>query len=101
MSLSVYDEVDVDDMSFDAAVGTFYFPCVCQLFPTHQKNYKNFHYQPLCVCLFYVPYQPCGDKFFITLDDLLSGEDIARCPSCSLLLRVIAADLEDLEKRFS
>lgn len=32
---------------------------------------------------------PCGDRFEITKLDLRDGEDIARCPSCSLLVRVI------------
>ena len=32
---------------------------------------------------------PCGDVFILTKEDLEDGEDIARCPSCSLLLRVI------------
>ncbi|KAI9314555.1 hypothetical protein BX666DRAFT_1967757 [Dichotomocladium elegans] len=32
---------------------------------------------------------PCGDKFEISVDDLRDGEDIARCPSCSLIIRVI------------
>ena len=40
---------------------------------------------------------PCGDKFEINIDDLRDGEDIAVCPSCSLMIRVIF-DLEDLEK---
>ena len=31
---------------------------------------------------------PCGDLFAISVDDLLDGEDLADCPSCSLLLRV-------------
>ena len=40
---------------------------------------------------------PCGDKFEINIDDLRDGEDIAVCPSCSLMIRVIF-DLEDLVK---
>ena len=50
---------------------------------------------------------PCGDKFEISIvtlttmglqhiyskqlqqDDLRDGEDVARCPSCSLIIRVI------------
>lgn len=32
---------------------------------------------------------PCGDRFEITKLDLRDGEDIAKCPSCSLLVRVI------------
>lgn len=54
-----YDEVEIEDMAFDESNNTFYYPC------------------------------PCGDKFFITLDDILDGEEVARCPSCSLILKVI------------
>jgi len=39
---------------------------------------------------------PCGDKFLISRSDLSEGEDIARCASCSLLIRVIF-DPDDLE----
>ena len=35
---------------------------------------------------------PCGDEFQITLEDLENGEDIATCPSCSLIIRVIYDD---------
>lgn len=57
--MSVYDEVEIEDMEFDADEQVYYYPC------------------------------PCGDKFFIALEDLYDGEDIAECPSCSLTLRVI------------
>lgn len=40
---------------------------------------------------------PCGDRFEINIDDLRDGEDIAVCPSCSLMIRVIF-DAENLEK---
>lgn len=32
---------------------------------------------------------PCGDLFQITGDELAAGEDIAYCPSCSLVVRVL------------
>lgn len=32
---------------------------------------------------------PCGDLFQITLAELEIGEDIATCPSCSLVIKVI------------
>lgn len=32
---------------------------------------------------------PCGDVFEITLEEMLEGEDIAHCPSCSLKIRVL------------
>ncbi|KAF5021428.1 hypothetical protein F66182_6522 [Fusarium sp. NRRL 66182] len=57
--LSIYDEVEIEDMTFDEAMGVYQFPC------------------------------PCGDRFQITLEDLLEEQDIAVCPSCSLMIRVI------------
>lgn len=59
MAEPVYDEVEIEDMDYDEESETYYYPC------------------------------PCGDRFFITKDDLMDGEDIATCPSCSLRLRVI------------
>lgn len=32
---------------------------------------------------------PCGDLFQITRAELASGEEIAHCPSCSLVVKVI------------
>lgn len=46
-------------MTFDSALGIYHYPC------------------------------PCGDKFEISIDDLRDGEEIAVCPSCSLMIRVI------------
>lgn len=59
MSGEVYDEVEIEDLDFDADNQTFYYPC------------------------------PCGDKFQITLDQIGTGETIAKCPSCSLTIRVV------------
>ena len=59
MSGEVYDEIEIEDLDFDADNQTFYYPC------------------------------PCGDKFQITLDEIGNGGDIAKCPSCSLIIRVV------------
>lgn len=67
---AVYDEIEIEDMEWNAENRTFYYPC------------------------------PCGDKFFIPLDELLGGEDIARCPSCSLIIRVIF-DPEEVEAKYA
>ncbi|XP_021076769.1 DPH3 homolog [Mus pahari] len=32
---------------------------------------------------------PCGDNFSITKEDLENGEDVAMCPSCSFVMKVI------------
>jgi diphthamide biosynthesis protein 3 len=55
----VYDDVDLDEMQFDEAAETYYYPC------------------------------PCGDRFSITIAELEAGDTIARCPSCSLIIRVL------------
>jgi diphthamide biosynthesis protein 3 len=40
---------------------------------------------------FYYPC-PCGDRFSIALEELMDGEDIATCPSCTLRIRVVVDD---------
>jgi diphthamide biosynthesis protein 3 len=42
---------------------------------------------------------PCGDRFQVTLEELMMGEEIARCPSCSLMIKVIYD--EEALSRFS
>lgn len=54
-----YDEVEIEDMEFNEELQTYFYPC------------------------------PCGDRFQITVEELRDGEEIARCPSCSLIIRVI------------
>lgn len=56
---SIYEEVEIEDMQYDAETQIYSYPC------------------------------PCGDKFSIALEDLHDGEDIATCPSCTLRIRVI------------
>ncbi|PKS07029.1 hypothetical protein jhhlp_005626 [Lomentospora prolificans] len=57
--LSVYDEIEIEDMTYDADRELYTYPC------------------------------PCGDRFEISLYDLRDESDIAVCPSCSLMIRVI------------
>lgn len=56
---SIYDEIEFEDLTFHPATALYTYPC------------------------------PCGDQFEISLPDLRVGEDIAVCPSCSLMIRVI------------
>ena len=64
-----YDEMDLVEMEFDEAGDKFTAPC------------------------------PCGDKFFITVDQLFDNEEKATCPSCSLLLKVVY-DPDDVRRQF-
>ena len=54
-----YDEVDLEDMEWNQDLKAYTYQC------------------------------PCGDFFQITLEELKAGEDIAHCPSCSLVLLVV------------
>jgi diphthamide biosynthesis protein 3 len=57
--MSFYDEIEIEDMTYDEATTLYHYPC------------------------------PCGDRFEISLGDLRDGEDVAVCPSCSLQIKVI------------
>jgi len=66
-----YDEIEIEDMTWDAEAGVYHYPC------------------------------PCGDRFEISRKQLAECEDIATCPSCSLVIRVIYDPLDfedDLEE---
>jgi len=62
-----YDEIEIEDMSWDDVKKVFHYPC------------------------------PCGDRFEISRAQLGNYEDIATCPSCSLIIRVVydPLDFED------
>ncbi len=62
----IYEEVPLEEMEYESADKAFYYTC------------------------------PCGDLFALTLNEMLSGDDIAKCPSCSLLIRVVFTP-EDLK----
>lgn len=70
---SFHDEVEIEDFTYDEETDTFTYPC------------------------------PCGDMFTITREELLKGEDVAECPSCSLIVKVIynKDEIEDIVKEKS
>ena len=63
--MSLYDEIEIEDMTFDRTLQLYHYPC------------------------------PCGDRFEVSLGDLRDGADIAVCPSCSLMIKVVF-DVGDL-----
>ncbi len=56
---NIYDTIEIEDMEFDKRTKTFYYPC------------------------------PCGDRFAITIKQMLVEFKIAECPSCSLKIKVV------------
>ncbi|KAI9049730.1 hypothetical protein LZ554_005882 [Drepanopeziza brunnea f. sp. 'monogermtubi'] len=67
MAENIYDEIEIEDMTYDPVLEIYHYPC------------------------------PCGDRFEIGIADLRDSEDIAICPSCSLMIRVIY-EVDDLPK---
>jgi diphthamide biosynthesis protein 3 len=59
MPENIYDEIEIEDMTYDPTLQIYHYPC------------------------------PCGDRFEIDIADLREGEEIAVCPSCSLQIRVV------------
>eukprot|EP00980_Cylindrotheca_fusiformis_P008230 scaffold1736_cov127-Cylindrotheca_fusiformis.AAC.44 len=57
--MPLYEEIEIEDMTYDPETLMYSYPC------------------------------PCGDKFKISLEDLWDGEDIADCQSCTLYISVI------------
>lgn len=58
--MSIYhDEIEIEDFEYDDELEIYHYPC------------------------------PCGDRFEIAKEDLIAGEEVATCPSCSLIVRVI------------
>lgn len=57
--VNYYDELEIEDFAWDPVANVFHYPC------------------------------PCGDRFEISKSQLRDGEEIAICPSCSLIVRVI------------
>jgi diphthamide biosynthesis protein 3 len=69
--MSYYDEIEIEDMTFDPALQIYHYPC------------------------------PCGDRFEISIGDLRDGEDVAVCPSCSLMIKVIFEEVgSDVDVRW-
>ena len=66
--LNIYDEIEIEDMTYDPTLQIYHYPC------------------------------PCGDRFEINIADLRDGEEIAVCPSCSLMIKVIFDVVSDLPR---
>lgn len=59
LALWLLVQIDIEDMDWDDGLQAFTYQC------------------------------PCGDLFQISLEELAAGEDIAKCPSCSLYIVVV------------
>ncbi|GAB6024883.1 Diphthamide biosynthesis protein 3, variant 2 [Chamberlinius hualienensis] len=63
-----YDEIEIEDFEYDEENEVYRYPC------------------------------PCGDMFEISVEDLENGEEVATCPSCTLLLKVVY-DIDTFQRK--
>ncbi|XP_008195724.1 diphthamide biosynthesis protein 3 isoform X2 [Tribolium castaneum] len=54
-----HDEIEIEDFEYDEEEEVYYYPCLCD------------------------------DRFQISKEELLAGEEVANCLSCSLVVKVI------------
>ena len=59
---SIYEEIQLEEMDWVEDDGMYYYPC------------------------------PCGDVFELSKEDFDAGKRIAKCPSCSLKVKVLTED---------
>lgn len=76
MAENIYDEIEIEGCSVHTLQSETILTITVDM--TYDPTLQIYHYP----C-------PCGDRFEIGIADLQDGEDIAVCPSCSLMIRVI------------
>lgn len=74
--MAVYhDEIEIEDFEYNEEEDTYYYPCPCG---------DQFQITKVSKC--YCRYK--GDNVMLQ-DELRAGEEVATCPSCSLIVKVI------------
>ncbi len=88
-----YDEVEIEDMDFvedEEHGGLYTYPCPCgDHFQITLVNSCHFHICASFSCLALPGLLISNDTAVRPQKELLEGEEIARCPSCSLYITVI------------
>ena len=79
-----YAEVDIDDMDYDDDQGLYTYKCPCGAYVSVASAFFPVNPNPPRRIA-----HAAGDLFQISEEELEAGEEIAHCPSCSLILRVI------------
>ncbi|XP_068719179.1 diphthamide biosynthesis protein 3-like isoform X1 [Montipora capricornis] len=93
-----HDEVEIEDFEYDEETETYFYPCPCgdqfqitKVGTTYLLlEAKTSSYLIACV----KTRNSIVSNYHVLQEELENGEDVAHCPSCSLIIRVIY-DLED------
>lgn len=88
--MSIYhDEVEIEDFEYDEEEETYYYPCPCgdQFQITKVKiNSSNITFKRMQIIALLFWFRLVSSDF---QEELMAGEEVATCPSCSLVIKVI------------
>lgn len=74
-----HDEIEIEDFEYDDDEEIYYYPCPCgDRFQITKVKISNINYFRL-FHMYFLHFQ----------EELLAGEEVATCPSCSLIIKVI------------
>lgn len=84
--MSIYhDEIEIEDFEFDEEEEMYYYPCPCgDRFEISKVSAATVRIE---ITFFF---SNSGENSVFNLqEELIAGEEVATCPSCSLIVRVI------------
>lgn len=88
----VYEEVDISEMTYEEDEETYYYECPCgDMFEITKVNSKYVSAHPS-----HRPRRLQHFSLHLPQEQLANGETIAHCPSCSLTIRVILPNAEEV-----
>ena len=84
-----HDEVEIEDFEYDPETETYYYPCPCGDQFEITKVRDGWGYKGTSL-------SPFAHSFWHSMQEALeNGEEIAECPSCSLIVKVIYDPVSD------
>ncbi|XP_020842884.1 diphthamide biosynthesis protein 3 isoform X1 [Phascolarctos cinereus] len=84
-----HDEVEIEDFEYEEETETYFYPCPCGDNFVITKEELTLRLRATKVC---GEHSVQSDRFLALLyekEDLENGEEVATCPSCSLVIKVI------------
>ena len=82
-----YDDVEIEDMEWNEDLGAYTYPCPCgDLFQITKVGHRLPYVEPR---VRYTRLLESLPQLCFSQEELAAGEEIARCPSCSLYITVV------------
>lgn len=83
--MSIYhDEIEIEDFNYDEEEETYFYPCPCGDRFQITKVITGVSFSHMCLVFVILHSIECNFQ-----EELQSGVDVATCPSCSLVIKVI------------